>query len=50
MLAAINSCSGSVVGKTRKERANITIYTNVIEVDLLNVTFILASGIFFHLY
>ena len=54
-LSAINSSSGSVLGKTRKniialfknEGLSITIETNLFETDFLDVTFNLATGKFF---
>ena len=52
-LAAINSCSGPVLDRTRKsiialfkkEGLNIAIETNIAETDFLNVTFNLISPI-----
>ena len=54
-LAAINSCSGPVLNRTRKniislfksEGLNITIDTNLNEADFLDVTFNLETGKFF---
>ena len=54
-LAATNSCSGPVLDRTRKniislfknEGLNITIDTNLIETDFLDVTFNLVTGKFF---
>ena len=53
-LAAINSCSGPALNRTRKsiialfkkEGLNITIETNLIETDFLDVTFNLVTKIF----
>ena len=54
-LAAINSCSGPVLNRTRKsiialfkkEGLNITIETNLIETDFLDVTFNLVTEKYF---
>ena len=54
-LAAINSCSGPVLDRTRKniialfkkEGLNVTIETNLAETDFLDVTFKLATEKYF---
>ena len=54
-LAAINSCSGPVLDRTRKniialfkkEGLNVTIETNLAETDFLHVTFKLATEKYF---